>query len=119
MALFDTALVAAANAIDALITHGQLHSAAPGGSGTANVVSTARVAINGSVDGDGDITITASWTGLTPGQTVGGVSYRGSAGTGTPPTGGTCYGAGVPTGDLAANAAGEYTATIVETSSAT
>ena len=62
--------------------------------------------------------ITASWTGLTPGQTVGGVSYWNGAGTGTPPTGGTYYGGGVPTGDLAANAAGEYTANITETSTA-
>ncbi len=119
MALFDSALVVAANAIDAVITHVQLHSGAPGAAGTSNVVSTARVAVNGSVDADGDLTIVGSWTGLSAGQTVGGISYWGSAGTGTPPTGGTCYGAGVPTGDLAANAAGEYTGTIVETSTAT
>jgi hypothetical protein len=112
--LNDPALVVGANAIDAAITHFQLHSGARGASGTTNVISIARVAVNGSVDADGDITWTnVSWTGLTANQTVAEVSYWSSAGTGLPPTGGTYYGGATLTGDTSANSAGEFTITSV------
>lgn len=114
MALSDAALVTAANAVDAAITHHQLHSGARGAAGTTNAVG-ARVAVNGTVDADGDITWTnTAFTGLTANQAVAEVSYW------TALTGGTYYGGAVLTGDTTANAAGEYTVTsVVETSTAT
>ena len=60
MALADSALVIGSNAIDTAITHMQLHSGARGASGTTNVTTAARVAVNGTVDGDGDI----SWSNV-------------------------------------------------------
>lgn len=105
--LNDTALVVAANAVDGVITHMQLHSGARGGSGTSNVIGT-RVAVNGSVDGDGDITWTnVAFTGLGANQAVAEVSYWSAS------SGGTYYGGAAITGDANANAAGEYTLTSV------
>lgn len=110
--LFDNALVPAATAAGNLITHMQLHSADPG-TGTTAPLGT-RVAVAKTIDADGDIIFTTpvTFTGLAANQPVAWVSYWGSAGTGTPATGGTCYGkAQIPTGgtnDLAANAAGTY-----------
>jgi hypothetical protein len=120
MALNDAALVLAANAIDTAITHFQLHSAAPGAAGTTSPLGT-RVAVNGTVDADGDITWTnTAFTGLTANQSVTHVSYWNGAGTGTPATGGTYYGSAALTGDATANSAGEYTVTsVTETSTAT
>ena len=114
MALSDAALVIGANAIDAAITHFGLHSGAPGAAGTSNVVGT-RVAVNGTVDGDGDITWTnTAFTGLTANQGVTHVSYWSAS------TAGTFYGSSALTGDATANSAGEYTVTsVVETSTAT
>jgi hypothetical protein len=119
MALNDAALVLAANAVDAAITHFQLHSSAPGAAGTTGALGT-RVAVNGTVDGDGDITWSnTAFTGLTANQAVSHVSYWNGAGTGSPATGGTYYGSAALTGDATANSAGEYTVTTVtETSSA-
>jgi hypothetical protein len=114
MALSDAALVVGANAIDTAITHFGLHSAAPGAAGTTAAVGT-RVAVNGTVDADGDITWTnTAFTGLTANQGVTHVSYWSAA------TAGTFYGSAALAGDLAANAAGEYTVTsVTETSTAT
>lgn len=113
MALSDAALVVGANAIDTAITHFQLHSANPGAAGTTSPVGT-RVAVNGTVDGDGDITWTnTAFTGLTANQTVTHVSYWSAS------TSGTFYGSAALTGDTAANAAGAYTVTsVTETSTA-
>jgi hypothetical protein len=113
MALNDAALVLAANAVDAAITHMQLHSGARGAAGTTNAVGS-RVAVNGSVDADGDITWTnVAFTGLTANQAVAEVSYWSAS------TGGTYYGGAALTGDATANAAGEYTVTsVTETSTA-
>lgn len=113
MALNDAALVLAANAVDTAITHFQLHSSAPGAAGTTAPVGT-RVAVNGTVDGDGDITWTnTAFTGLAANQAVSHVSYWSAS------TGGTFYGSAALSGDLAANAAGEYTVTsVTETSTA-
>lgn len=119
MALNDAALVVGANAIDTAITHFQLHSANPGATGATGAVGT-RVAVNGTVDADGDITWTnTAFTGLPANQAVSHVSYWNGAGTGTPATGGTYYGASLLSGDTAANAAGAYTVTsVTETSTA-
>lgn len=113
MALNDAALVLAANAVDGAITFMQLHSAAPDAGYTTNQVGS-RVAVNGTVDADGDITWTnVAFTGLTASQAVSHVSYWSAS------TAGTNYGGAALTGDAAANAAGEYTVTsISETSSA-
>jgi hypothetical protein len=113
MALNDAALVVAANAVDGVISHFQLHSAAPGAAGTTSPVGS-RVAVNGTVDGDGDITWTnTAFTGLTANQSVTHVSYWSAS------SGGTYYGNSALTGDATANSAGEYTVTsVVETSSA-
>jgi hypothetical protein len=107
MALSDAALTVGATAIDAAITHMGLHSAAPGGSGTSNVIGT-RVAVNGTPDSDGDIVWTnVAFTGLSAGATVHSVSYWSAS------SSGTFYGSAVLTGDTTANAAGEYTVTSV------
>ena len=114
MALNDAALVLAANAVDVAVTHFQLYSAATNAGGTTNAVGT-RVAVNGTVDGDGDITWSnTAFTGLPANQTVHSVGYW------TASTGGTFLGVSVLSGDTAANAAGAYTVTTVtETSTAT
>jgi hypothetical protein len=114
MAFNDAALVVMANAIDAVITHAQLYSAATNAAGTTNTIGT-RVAINGTVDADGDWTVTnVAFTGLTANQAVHSVGYF------TASSSGTFYGVTVLTGDATANSAGEYTVTsITETSTAT
>lgn len=113
MSLSDAALVLAANAVDTAITHFQLHSGARGAAGTTNQIGT-RVAVNGTVDADGDITWSnAAFTGLAANQAVAEVSYWSAS------TAGTYYGGATLTGDTTANAAGEYTVTsVTETSTA-
>jgi hypothetical protein len=107
MALNDAGLVLAANAVDSGITHMQLHSSNTGPTWATNAVGS-RVADNGTVDGDGDITWTSvAFTGLTANQAIGGVSYWSAS------SGGTCYGGSSTTGDATANSAGEYTLTSV------
>lgn len=107
MALNDAALVVGSNAIDAAITHFQLYSAATNAAGTLNAIGT-RVAVNGTVDADGDITWSSTaFTGLAANQAVHSVGYF------TALTAGTFYGSTVLTGDAAANAAGAYTVTLV------
>lgn len=115
MALNDAALVVAANAVDTAITHMQLHSGARGATGTTNVTSAPRVAVNGSVDADGDITWTnVAFTGGASNGAVAEVSYWSAS------TGGTYYGGAAVTGDATFNSAGEYTLTsVTETSTAT
>ena len=113
--LNDAALTYMASAIDAAITHLQAHSADPGAAGTSNAIG-ARVAVDGTVDSDGDITWSnVAFTGLGANATVWGVTYW------TASTGGTWYGSQpVETGDTSANAAGAYTFTsITETGTAT
>ena len=113
MTLNDAALVTGATAIEAEITHMQAHSAAPGAGYTANAIGT-RVAVNGTVDADGDITWTnVAFTGLPANSPFWGVSYW------TAGTGGANRGGQATTGDTAANAAGAITVTTVtETSTA-
>ena len=107
--LDDSALVIAATAVDTDITHFQLHSGAPGAGGASNRLGT-RVAVNGAVDSDGDITWTnIPFSGLPANGPVTHVSYWNGAGTGTPAAGGTYRGSSALTGDQQANAAGNYT----------
>lgn len=107
MALNDAALVVGANAIDAAITHMQLYSAATNAAGTTNVIGS-RVAVNGTVDADGDITWSSvAFTGLTANQAVHSVGYWSAS------SAGTFYGSTVLSGDATANSAGEYTVTSV------
>lgn len=107
MALNDAALVLAANAVDTAVTHFQLYSAVTNAAGTTNAIGT-RVAVNGTVDGDGDITWTnTAFTGLTANQAVHSVGYW------TASSAGTFYGVSVLSGDATANSAGEYTVTSV------
>lgn len=113
MALNDAALVLAANAVDAAITHIQAHSAAPTNGVGSEIGS--RVAVNGTVDGDGDITWSnVAFTGLGANSAVWGWSYWSAA------SSGTCYGQTARAGgDTTANSAGEYTVTsLTETSTA-
>jgi hypothetical protein len=105
--LNDAAVVIGSNAIDAAITHMQLHSTNVGGSWGTNAVGS-RVAVNGTVDGDGDIAWSnVTFTGLNANQAIGGVSYWSAS------TGGTNYGGSATSGDTTANSAGEYTLTSV------
>jgi hypothetical protein len=110
----DAAVVIAANAVEAVITHMQLHSTNVGGSWGTNAVGT-RVAVNGTVDADGDITWSnVAFTGLTANQAIGGVSYWSAS------SGGTNYGGSATSGDATANSAGEYTLTsVTESTTAT
>ena len=113
MALNDAALVVGATAIKNGITHLQLFSATPNAPGTTNAVGS-RVASTGTVDADGDITwTTVNFTGLTANQAVAGVGYWSAS------TAGTFYGYSAIGGgsDTTANAAGEYTLTLVSENS--
>lgn len=104
MALNDAGLVLAGNAVEAAITHMQLHSGARGAAGDQNLVGS-RFAVTGVVSAGGDITwADQAVTGLPASTTVAEVSYHSAA------TGGTCYGGAARTsGDATTNAAGEYT----------
>lgn len=110
----DAAVVIAANAVEAVITHMQLHSTNVGGSWGTNAVGS-RVAVNGTVDADGDITWSnVAFAGLTANQAIGGVSYWSAS------SGGTNYGGSATSGDATANSAGEYTLTsVTESTTAT
>jgi hypothetical protein len=114
MTLNDAGLVVAANAVDTAITHLQAHSAAPSNVGVGSTMGS-RVAVNGTVDADGDIAWTdVPFTGLTASTTFWGVSYWTAA------SSGTCLGIQArTTGDTTTNAAGEYTYTGTETGTAT
>lgn len=104
MPINDAGLVVAANGLDVAITHLQAHSADPGSDGVGFEIGS-RVAVNGTVDADGDITWTnVPFTGLGASSAFWGVSYWSA------PSAGTCYGTRArTTGDTTANAAGEYT----------
>lgn len=106
----DAAMVIGANAIKAAFTHGQLHTAAAGGSGTSNLTTAARVAITwGSTTSNGDFGLASS------------LSFTGGAASGpvysitlwTASSGGTFGGEFVLAGDAIFNGAGAYTVTIL------
>lgn len=111
--LNDAALVVGSTAIEAAITHFQLHSS--GTNPGANAVG-ARQPVNAVVDADGDITWAGpvTFTGLPANTPVTFVSYWSAL------TVGTNYGGFVPTGDTSANSEGVYTVEdVVEAASAT
>lgn len=114
MALSDAALVIGANAIDTAITHFSLHTTGAVTSST-NESAAARVAVNGTVDGDGDITWSnTAFTGGAASGPVVRVGYWSAL------TSGTYYGGSLLTGDQSFNAAGAYTVTsVTETSTGT
>ena len=68
MPLSNNAMIVAANALRAAITHAQLHSGDSGSSGTSNVTSAARQAVSwGSATSDGDFSLASAvnFTGVT------------------------------------------------------
>jgi hypothetical protein len=103
--LTDAAMVIGAAAIKAAITHLQLHTAAPGGSGTSNVATSARLAVTwGSTTGAGDWDL-ASALDFTGGAASGPIhSVTGWSAS----SGGTFLGVWLMTGDTAFNATGKY-----------
>lgn len=107
--LNDNALNAMANALASLATHLGLHTADPGTTGT-NPADSARQPISWDAASGGDISMTGAedFTGGTASGPCTHVGLWGSAGSGTPPTGGTFYGGFALTGDETFNAAGEY-----------
>lgn len=108
MALNNTAMVVAANALRSAMTHMQLHSGDPGAAGTANVTSAARQAVTWSAataDGDFGLSASVNFTGVAASGATQYVSLWSAA------TNGTHYGNFQLTGDQTANAAGEYTVT--------
>lgn len=114
MTLYDAGLVVAAQAVNTAWTHMQAHSGAPGAAGTSNVLGSRAATTGNTVDGDGDITKVAAFTGLGASVAVPWFSYWSAS------TGGTCYGIAQNTGgDANANAAGALTVTVVESGSAT
>lgn len=114
MAFNDAALVVAANALDAAITHFSLHTTGAVTS-SANESTAARVAGSFTVDGDGDLTVTnLAFTGGAASGPCVRVGYWSAS------SGGTYYGGSLLTGDQTFNAAGAYTvSSITETSTAT
>lgn len=106
MPLDDSALTLMANALDAAITHVRFHSADPGTAETSSL-GAARLPIAFTSDADGDLTLDAAVnvTGLAANQAVTWVTLWSAL------TGGTRYGKFQLTGDLTANAAGEYSLT--------
>lgn len=114
--LNDALLTIGATAMKNAVTFLQLHSAAPNAGYTTNVIGT-RVAVSGTVDADGDITFgPTNFTGLPASGPVTHGSYWSAS------TAGVNYGGAlIPVGgvnDPTANAAGEYTFTVTETSTA-
>lgn len=105
MPLDDSALTLMANALDAAVTHMRLHSADPGTTEASSVGTRQPCAFTS--DSDGDLTLDAAvnFTGLTANQAVTWVTLWSAS------TGGTRYGKFQLTGDLTANAAGEYSVT--------
>ena len=108
MALSDAAMIVAANALRSAITHAQLHTGAPGGSGTTNVSSAGRQAITwAAASGDGDFSL-ASALNFTGGAANGPCQY---VSLWSASSGGTFYGSYALTGDATFNSAGEYQVT--------
>lgn len=102
----DAAMTVGANAIKAVATHAQLHSAAAGGSGTLNVTTAARKPITwGSTTGAGDFGLGAQldFTGGAANGPVYSVTLWSQLA-----TGGTFYGEFLNTGDPTFNAIGEF-----------
>lgn len=101
----NAAMVIGANAIKAVITHAQLHTAAAGGAGTSNVSSAARQAVTWSSttsNGDWGLASTLNFTGGTANGAIYSVTLWSAS------TSGTIYGEWLVTGDATFNALGQY-----------
>lgn len=108
MPLNNAAMVVAANALRAAITHIQTHSADPGVAGTTSPTSAARQPVTWSAatsDGDFGLSAALNFTGIAANGGVTWVSAWSAL------TSGTWYGNFALTGDATANSAGEYTLT--------
>lgn len=105
--LNDTALNAGNAAIQALITHAQLHTAEPNAAGTTNVATSARRPITWETAANGDLIVTAD-AAFTGGAASGPSTY---VSLWSASSAGTCYGYYLLVGDVTFNAAGEYTLT--------
>lgn len=105
--LNDTALNIGNAAIQAAITHAQLHTAEPNAAGTTNVATSSRQAITWVTAANGDIvaTVDLNFTGGAASGPATHVSLWSAS------TSGTHYGYYALTGDTTFNAAGEYTLT--------
>lgn len=107
----DAGLTLMAAAYAAAATHAQLHSGDPGAAGTSNLASgsPARQAIAWDADADGDLSLTGAetFTGITASSAVTWISLWDAL------TSGTWLGNFQLSGDLTANAAGEYVLTEV------
>jgi len=106
--LSDAAMVVGANAMKAVMTYAQLHSAAAGPSGTANLCASTRRAITWSAaTGNGDFGLGAqlNFTGGAASAPVFSVTIWSAS------TSGTLYGEFILSGETAFNAAGEYSVT--------
>lgn len=112
MALNDTILNIGAAAMQAAMTHAAIHTAEPNASGS-NPATSARQAITWVTAANGDMvaTVDLAFTGGASSGPATHVGFWSSAGSGSPPTGGTFYGWLPLTGDQTFNAAGEYTLT--------
>lgn len=105
--LNDTALNIGNAAIQAVITHAQLHTAEPNAAGTTNLTSAARQAITWVTAANGDMIVTAD-AAFTGGAASGACTH---VSLWSAVTSGTHYGYYALTGDQTFNAAGEYTLT--------
>jgi hypothetical protein len=94
----------AANALIAGLAYAQIHDGDPGASGTDNIASSTRVAINWTSPTDGDFGLddALEFTGITANGDATHVSFWSAA------TSGTYYGYEELTGDTTANSAGEF-----------
>ena len=105
MALFDNILNIGCTAMQSAMAYAQLHSGDPGAAGTSNVTTAARQAMSWDTAANGDMVQTTDipFTGVAANGGVTHVSFWSAS------TGGTCYGwVAITTGDVTANAAGEY-----------
>jgi hypothetical protein len=114
MPLVEAALNAMATELISLATHVAVHEGDPGTTG-ANPADSARQAADWSAPANGDFDLDSelAFTGGGASSPATHIGLWSSAGTGTPPTGGTFYGGAPLTGDQEFNAAGEYTVTNV------
>lgn len=106
MALNDTILNIGAAAMQAAMTHAQIHTAQPNASGS-NEASSARQAITWVTAANGDMVATVDLA-FTGGASNGAATHIGFW---SASSAGTFYGWQVLTGDQTFNAAGEYTVT--------
>lgn len=107
MPLNDTILNVGAAAMQAVMTHASLFTAAPNAAGTTNNTTHGRQAVTWITAANGDMVATVDLA-FTGGAASGGVAYIGFW---SASSAGTFYGYVPVTGDTTSNSAGEYTVT--------